>query len=161
MCTKLFQFDKVANTSSGQVPDSKAKNMVGLAIKVTQGSPHNETSTTSLYVVPCSQQDPFVVPFLHIKPKSSSTKKTKGHNRTHPRVDKTVQDQMHNQNMRHGMLSMVVSIMASPKEYGESRKKETRGLSRIFVVVLTNNEKYMTYSCMLLYGEPQAHVVVE
>ncbi|KAG0579191.1 hypothetical protein KC19_4G080100 [Ceratodon purpureus] len=162
MCTELFQFDTAANTSPGQSSSSEAKNMAeSVAAKAAQGSPHNVTSTLSVPVVPRSRRDPFAVPLPPVKPKPSADKPEEGRNGTDPRVEKTVREQMHSQNMRHGVSSMVVSVMAGPEEYGDSRRKGAKGLSRIFVVVLVDNQKYVTYSCMLPSGGPQAHVVAE
>ncbi|XP_024371305.1 uncharacterized protein [Physcomitrium patens] len=162
MCTELFQFDTAAAASSaGQASTSEAKNVAeSVAAKAAQGSPHNITSTLSGPIGPRSRRDPFAVPL----PPVNSKPPAKGEgprNGTDPRVENLVREQLHGQNLRDGISSMVVSVMAGPEEYGDSRRKGTKGLSRIFVVVLVDNQKYVTYSCILPSGGPQAHVVAE
>lgn len=161
MCTELFQFDTAPApaTSAGQGSNSETKTMAeSVAANAAQGSSLNVT----LPVVPRSRRDPFAVPLPPIKPKGASAGEERRSNGTDSRAENTVREQMHNQNMRHGVSSMVVSVLAGPEEYGDSRLKgSTKGLSRIFVVVLVDNQKYVTYSCMLPSGGPQAHVVAE
>lgn len=166
MCTELFQFDTgaAATTSPGQGSSPEAKTMAeSVAAKAaSQGSPHNVTSPFVVPVVPRSRRDPFAVPLPPIKPKPSAREERRS-NGTDPRVENTVREQLHNQNLRHGVSSMVVSVLAGPEDYGgDSRRKgTTKGLSQIFVVVLVDNQKYVTYSCMLPSGGPQAHVVAD
>ena len=44
--------------------------------------------------------------------------------------------------------SVVVSVLADPREDGDG-KISSKSLSRIFVVVLIDSVKYVTYSCVL------------
>ncbi|KAH7677233.1 Basic-leucine zipper domain-containing protein [Dioscorea alata] len=59
--------------------------------------------------------------------------------------------------------SMVVSILADPKEAGdgdgEGMISPKKSLSRIFVVVLMDSVKYVTYSCVLPRKTPAPHLV--
>lgn len=159
MCTELFQFDTAAATTSpeqGSTPEPK--NMAeSVAARAAQGSPHNITSTLSVPDAPRSRRDPFAVPLPPVKPKSAA-EGDGVRNDTDPRVKNIGRDHMHGRNLRDEVSSMVVSVMAGPEEYGDSRK-QTKGLSRIFVVILVQNQKYVTYSCMLPSGGPQGHVV--
>ncbi|KAM7257935.1 hypothetical protein ACFE04_013676 [Oxalis oulophora] len=45
--------------------------------------------------------------------------------------------------------SVVVSVLVDPREVGDSDMVTPKSLSRIFVVVLMDSVKYVTYSCML------------
>ncbi|PSS33499.1 BZIP transcription factor [Actinidia chinensis var. chinensis] len=58
--------------------------------------------------------------------------------------------------------SMVVSVLIDPREAGDSDGDGVMGLkslSRIFVVVLVDSVKYVTYSCMLPLKGSGAHLV--
>jgi hypothetical protein len=56
--------------------------------------------------------------------------------------------------------SMVVSVLAGPQEFSDiSRRKGAKGMSQIFVVVLVDGVKYVTYSCVLPSTRPQPHIV--
>ena len=58
--------------------------------------------------------------------------------------------------------SMVVSVLVDPREAGDSDGDGVMGLkslSRIFVVVLVDSVKYVTYSCMLPLKGSSAHLV--
>ncbi|CAN1174953.1 bZIP transcription factor 17 [Linum perenne] len=45
--------------------------------------------------------------------------------------------------------SMVVSVLVDPREVGDSDVVSPKSLSRVFVVVLVDSVKYVTYSCVL------------
>lgn len=58
--------------------------------------------------------------------------------------------------------SMVVSILADPREAGDIEVDggiSPKTLSRIFVVVLIDSVKYVTYSCMLPFKGASSHLV--
>ncbi|KAL3819671.1 hypothetical protein ACJIZ3_005576 [Penstemon smallii] len=58
--------------------------------------------------------------------------------------------------------SMVVSVLVDPREAGDvdvNGVLGTKSLSRIFVVVLVDSVKYVTYSCMLPFMGSAHHVV--
>lgn len=58
--------------------------------------------------------------------------------------------------------SMVVSILADPREAGDIDVDggiSPKSLSRIFVVVLIDSVKYVTYSCMLPFKGASSHLV--
>uniref|UniRef100_A0ACD5YSI1 Uncharacterized protein n=1 Tax=Avena sativa TaxID=4498 RepID=A0ACD5YSI1_AVESA len=53
--------------------------------------------------------------------------------------------------------SVVVSVLADPREDGEG-KISSKSLSRIFVVVLIDSVKYVTYSCVLPFKNHSPHL---
>lgn len=59
--------------------------------------------------------------------------------------------------------SMVVSVLVDPREAGENSEVDGRigskSLSRIFVVVLLDSVKYVTYSCVLPFKVISPHLV--
>lgn len=59
--------------------------------------------------------------------------------------------------------SMVVSVLVDPREAGDNSEVDGRigskSLSRIFVVVLLDSVKYVTYSCMLPFKVTSPHLV--
>lgn len=159
VCTELFQFDtSPAPTSPDEGVSSEAKDIAAsVASKAAQGSHHNLTSKVSLPVAPRSRRDPFAVPLPPVRPKSSSVGE-KGNNGTDPGVEDIVKDHMKGRHSQDAPSTMVVSVLAGPEEYG--KKGGRKGMSRVFVVVLVNSQKYVTYSCILPHGD-RPHVVAD
>jgi hypothetical protein len=57
--------------------------------------------------------------------------------------------------------SVVVSVLADPREVGEGNGEgriSSKSLSRIFVVVLIDSVKYVTYSCVLPFKNHSPHL---
>jgi len=57
--------------------------------------------------------------------------------------------------------SVVVSVLADPREAGEGNGEgriSSKSLSRIFVVVLIDSVKYVTYSCVLPFKNHSPHL---
>lgn len=62
----------------------------------------------------------------------------------------------------NSLSSMVVSVLVDPREGGDGDVDGVMGkksLSRIFVVVLVDSVKYVTYSCMLPFKGSVPHLV--
>uniref|UniRef100_A0A5B6YWW6 Putative bZIP transcription factor family protein 10 n=1 Tax=Davidia involucrata TaxID=16924 RepID=A0A5B6YWW6_DAVIN len=82
------------------------------------------------------------------------------HNITKEHVGrKSEKENFHGSN---SLSSMVVSVLVDPKETGDSDGDGMMGpksLSRIFVVVLLDGVKYVTYSCMLPFKGSGHHLV--
>lgn len=56
--------------------------------------------------------------------------------------------------------SMVVSVLTDPREEGSDGDTDgTQSLSRVFIVVLVDGVKYVTYSCVLPRPEEVSHLV--
>lgn len=160
VCTELFQFDtSPAPTSPDEGVNAEAKDIAAsVASKAAQGSHHNLTSKVSLPVAPRSRRDPFAVPLPPVRPKSSSSMGEKGNNGTDPGVEDIVKDHMKGRHSQDAPSTMVVSVLAGPEEYG--KKGGRKGMSQVFVVVLVNSQKYVTYSCILPHGD-RPHVVAD
>lgn len=65
-------------------------------------------------------------------------------------------------NINNKTSSMVVSVLFDPREAGDADVDGvmgTKSLSRIFVVVLIDSVKYVTYSCMLPFKGSAPHLV--
>lgn len=58
--------------------------------------------------------------------------------------------------------SVVVSVLADPREAGDGDsdpRMNPKSLSRIFVVVLLDGVRYVTYSCTLPFKSASPHLV--
>jgi hypothetical protein len=56
---------------------------------------------------------------------------------------------------------VVVSVLADPREAGDGNGEgriSSKSLSRIFVVVLIDSVKYVTYSCVLPFKTHSPHL---
>ncbi|KAI3472380.1 hypothetical protein Pfo_029141 [Paulownia fortunei] len=70
--------------------------------------------------------------------------------------------QKENLNGNNTVSPMVVSVLVDPREAGDADVDGvmgTKSLSRIFVVVLIDSVKYVTYSCMLPFKGSAPHIV--
>ncbi|KAM2968393.1 hypothetical protein FF1_028543 [Malus domestica] len=135
MCTEVFQFDVSAATSSGGIiPASSVSNV----------SEHRQ-NTTELN----RGRNRRILRGLPI-PLAGS-----GHNVTEENVKGNRQN-----NTLPGNRSaspMVVSVLVDPREAGDidvDGMIKPKSLSRIFVVVLLDSVKYVTYSCVLPRSGP-------
>lgn len=58
--------------------------------------------------------------------------------------------------------SVVVSVLADPRDAGDGEGDERispKSMSRVFVVVLLDSVKYVTYSCVLPFKTSAPHLV--
>lgn len=125
MCSEVFQFD----VSSAIVPASSTQN-----VSMERG----QNSTQLLKI-----RNRRVLNGLPSLPRSShnTSDETSGRN--------SQKDHFSGNNSRS---SMIVSVLVDPKEVDDMEGKGVMGpksISRIFVVVLLDSVKYVTYSCML------------
>ncbi|XP_076913779.1 bZIP transcription factor 17-like [Bidens hawaiensis] len=141
MCTEVFQFDaSVAGASGAIIPATSAVN-----ITATENH-HNSTHITTV-------KNRRILHSLPIPLSDSTTNITKeqvsGHDSKH-------EDHLKNKSVS----SMVVSVLVDPREAGDGGDVDGvmggiggggkgKSFSRIFVVVLLDSVKYVTYSCML------------
>ncbi|CAM6032838.1 unnamed protein product [Sphagnum compactum] len=161
MCTELFQFDTspVTSAPSEESSNAAAKDVAeSVASEAAQGNTHNNASSkNSVPLMPQSRRNPFAVP---LPPTSPSGRVSGAKNGSDPTVEKLVREQLHQQGEMGNQSSMVVSVLAGPQEFADtSRRKGAKGMSRIFVVVLVDGVKYVTYSCVLPSTGPQPHIV--
>ncbi|KAJ0258271.1 bZIP transcription factor 17 [Hirschfeldia incana] len=126
MCTEVFQFD-VSSTSGAIIPASPAANVSAEHSKNTTDT-HRRKNRRTLrgLAIPLPGSD---FNFTKEHQRNSSSKEIKPAS------------------------SMVVSVLVDPREGGDGDMDGMIGgpksLSRVFVVVLVDSAKYVTYSCVL------------
>lgn len=137
MCTEVFQFD----VSAAIVPASTPRNI---------SEAQNKNSTQ-----PSKARNRR---FLHPLPFPESSHNISGHEHTGRRPEKE------DLNIKKNTSSMVVSVLFDPREVSDGdvdgvMGTKSKSLSRIFVVVLMDSVKYVTYSCMLPFKGAASHLV--
>lgn len=127
MCTEVFQFD-VSPTPGAITPANSVRNVS--TVEENHNSTHNKGQNRRIL-------RGFPIPLAgaanNISKESSDSKKD-------------------NSNRNSSYSPMVVSVLVDPREAGDLSDDGILGkkpLSRIFVVVLLDSVKYVTYSCML------------
>ncbi|KFK34907.1 hypothetical protein AALP_AA5G209200 [Arabis alpina] len=131
MCTEVFQFD-VSSTSGAIIPASPATKQPKNATDTHKGKKNRRILRGGL---PVSD-------FSLTKDQNSSSKENFQETKPGP--------------------SMVVSVLVDPREGGDGDIDgmigRTKSLSRVFIVLLVDGVKYVTYSCVL--PQPQVpHIV--
>ncbi|KAK9057737.1 hypothetical protein SSX86_022575 [Deinandra increscens subsp. villosa] len=141
MCTEVFQFDTSAASASGSIVP--ATSMVNIT---STNNRHNSTYITTV-------KNRRILHSLPIPLSDSTTNITKEQVAGH--------DSKHEDRHKHTPASsMVVSVLVDPREAGDGGDMDGgmmggggggkgKSFSRIFVVVLLDSVKYVTYSCML------------
>ncbi|XP_059295867.1 bZIP transcription factor 17-like [Lycium ferocissimum] len=125
MCTEVFQFDVSSSAPGGIVPATNARN---LSIEERQNDTRVHRNRRILN-----------------GPSVSLSRSS--HN-----ISKEQTGKQENFSGNKSLSSMVVSVLVDPREAGDGDGDGMMGpksLSRIFVVVLIDSVKYVTYSCML------------
>lgn len=131
MCTEVFQFD----VSAAIVPATSVANVTG-------ENHHNSTYITSV-------KNRRILHGLPIPLSGSTTTITK------EQMGAANDSKHENLHKNSSVSSMVVSVLFDPREAGDGGDVEgmmggkSKSFSRIFVVVLLDSVKYVTYSCML------------
>ena len=138
MCTEVFQFDVSPASASGAiVPASSVAN-------VSAKQPQNTTRNTQL-----KGGNRRILHKLPIPLAGSNYNITKEHGTKNSGKD----DFQGNRSVS----SMVVSVLVDPREAGDSDVDgvmKPKSLSRIFVVLLIDSVRYVTYSCVLPRSAP-------
>ncbi|XP_073275198.1 bZIP transcription factor 17-like [Primulina huaijiensis] len=141
MCTEVFQFDvSSASTSGAIVPATASRN---ISEQQNKNSSHLSKGRNRriLHGHP--------IPF----PGSS-------HNISEEQAGRHSQNK--NLNINKSASSVVVSVLVDPREASDTDVDGVMGakaLSRIFVVILIDSVKYVTYSCMLPFRGAAPHLV--
>ncbi|BBN00798.1 bZIP transcription factor 17/28/49 [Marchantia polymorpha subsp. ruderalis] len=153
MCTEVFRFDTsptrtAPNTETSRGSSSVAEDQVsGVREEKTSAKTTEEPSTRK-------KRDPYAVPLPPIRRQDG--------NGTEPVVDKVFKGQQ-SDTEGHDASTMVVSVFTGPQDVSAEDSRTgggpAKGLSQIFVVVLVDSVKYITYSCMLPPTGSQVHVV--
>lgn len=145
MCTEVFQFEiSPAPSSSSPGSGSRVGDANDLAENKTAWLQGNGPRKAGRSVSRSGKSPSYAVPLppvghkviYNATSKNGSFAGTKGGYA----ADKEFAKQ------KHGSSSVVVSVLAGPEQ---SKLSGGNGLSRIFVVVLVDSVKYVTYSCML------------
>ncbi|XP_031263841.1 bZIP transcription factor 17-like [Pistacia vera] len=130
MCTEVFQFDVSPASASGAI--IPASSVANISVEDRQNATHVNKGKNRriLHGLPV----PFTGSDLNIS-------------REH--VERKSQDRFQG---NKSASSMIVSVLVDPREAGDGDVDSTinpKSLSRIFVVVLMDSVKYVTYSCVL------------
>ncbi|KAL0453246.1 UNVERIFIED_CONTAM: bZIP transcription factor 17 [Sesamum latifolium] len=134
MCTEVFQFD----VSAAIVPATATRNI------------SEEQTKNSTRLIKGKNRR-----ILHSVPLTDSP-----HNISREHTGRNSEKEGLNGNKNAS--SMVVSVLFDPREAGDADVDGvmgTKSLSRIFVVVLIDSVKYVTYSCMLPFKGSALHLV--
>ncbi|KAL3639659.1 hypothetical protein CASFOL_014627 [Castilleja foliolosa] len=142
MCTEVFQFDvSSASTSGAIVPAATTRN-------ISQEHNHNSTHLSR-------SRNRRILRGLPIPLPESPHNLSSRHARRN--------SQKNILNGDNPISPMVVSVLVDPREVGGDADVDgvmgPKSLSRIFVVVLVDSVKYVTYSCMLPFKGSTQHLV--
>ncbi|KAJ8511566.1 hypothetical protein OPV22_002000 [Ensete ventricosum] len=147
MCTEVFQFDVSSSSSSSSiVPTNSIINASSIVnasenLPPTSSHPRKKRNRRIMY------------------PEPIPLRGTTTANNTEQFEKPTESSNFHNPKP---VSSVVVSILADPREAGDGEtdgRISPNSLSRIFVVVLLDSVKYVTYSCVLPFKTSAAHLV--
>lgn len=128
MCTEVFQFDVSSSAPGAIVSATNARNM---SMQERQNATRVHKNRRILNGHPVSLSR---TPHNFSEEQNGTTGKQE------------------NLSGNKSLSSMVVSVLVDPREVGDADGEGIMGpksLSRIFVVVLMDSVKYVTYSCML------------
>ncbi|KZV47570.1 hypothetical protein F511_32185 [Dorcoceras hygrometricum] len=141
MCTEVFQFDvSPASVAGGIIPASTQKN---ISQEQDRNSTHFNKGRNRRFL----HDHPLPLPESHHNTSEEHRKRD------------SRKDNLDGNNLTS---SMVVSVLVDPRETGDSDVDGVMGknaISRIFVVVLVDSVKYVTYSCMLPFLGSTSHLV--
>ncbi|CAI9779553.1 unnamed protein product [Fraxinus pennsylvanica] len=144
MCTEVFQFDISSASASGALVRATVGNITAEAEKIQNSTYHRKGRNRRILR---SRSIPI--------PLSGTS-----HNISKEHAERNSQKE--NLNGNNSISSMVVSVLFDPREAGDVDGDGMMGvkpLSRIFVVVLIDSVKYVTYSCMLPFKGSGPHLV--
>ncbi|KAF5197320.1 bZIP transcription factor [Thalictrum thalictroides] len=139
MCTEVFQFDASPSANPGAI--------------IPAPSTVNVSATNTSESVHLSKRNRRILNHLPVPLTGSDFNHTKQH--------AGISSQNGDFHKNKSGSSMVVSVLVDPREAGELEVDggiSPKSLSRIFVVVLIDSVKYVTYSCMLPF-KGSSHLV--
>ncbi|XP_010525437.1 PREDICTED: bZIP transcription factor 17 [Tarenaya hassleriana] len=140
MCTEVFQFD--VSTSGAIVPASSASSVMTAHHKNTTNNTNSGKNRRILRGLPV----PLPVSDFNLTKNNSS--------RNSSSEDKLGETKPASSSSSSSSSSMVVSVLVDPREGSDgdidgNGMMGPKSLSRVFVVVLMDSVKYVTYSCVL------------
>ncbi|CAD6216899.1 unnamed protein product [Miscanthus lutarioriparius] len=144
MCTEVFQFDASPSSahSNGIIP-VYSNAMSNSSQNFTQNLPSAHPHTVKNRRISYSEAIPL----------RGSTSNDTEHLKTPPKNESF--------GSTKPVSSVVVSVLADPREAGDGDGEgriSSKSLSRIFVVVLIDSVKYVTYSCVLPFKSHSPHL---
>ncbi|KAL6193328.1 hypothetical protein ACLB2K_034412 [Fragaria x ananassa] len=134
MCTEVFQFDVSAANSGGIIPASSVANV----------SEHNSNATRLNRGGNRRILGGRAIPLA-------------GSNHNVTDDERAIRNNQSSNNFQVSNSSMVVSVLVDPREAGDidvDGMIKPKSLSRVFVVLLLDSVKYVTYSCVLPRSAP-------
>lgn len=144
MCTEVFQFDvSPASTTGGIIP----------ATKIVNASVANTTKKLPPSAHPRRMRNRRIMRPEPIPLKGATLNDTERFGGP---------SGSSNSGVNKSVTSMVVSVLVDPREAGDGdddARVSAKSLSRIFVVVLLDSVKYVTYSCVLPFKSNSPHLV--
>lgn len=162
MCTEVFQFDASPNSPSTtanskivtSVASRIANNSGGQSSNNSSGSKINEAHRSAPVYPSKNRRVSYAVP---LPPARAPLKDRNERNFTdHAEI---IHEERGYRRNNTAPSSMVVSILVDPRETNDDGMLSSGSLSRIFVVVLVDSVKYVTYSCVLPSKGSGPHLV--
>lgn len=162
MCTEVFQFDASPNSPSTtanskivtSVASRIANNSGGQSSNNSSGSKINEAQRSAPVYPSKNRRVSYAVP---LPPARAPLKDIIERNFTdHAEI---IHEERGYRRNNTAPSSMVVSILVDPRETSDDGMLSSGSLSRIFVVVLVDSVKYVTYSCVLPSKGSGSHLV--
>jgi hypothetical protein len=142
MCTEVFQFDVSPSSdhANGIVPvysNAMSNSSQNFTENLPARRPHKNRRILYSEAIPLR----------------GSTSNDTEHLKAHPKNESYARSRP--------VSSVVVSVLADPREAGGGNsdgRSSSKSLSRIFVVVLIDSVKYVTYSCVLPFKNHSPHL---
>ncbi|CAL9186004.1 unnamed protein product [Musa hybrid cultivar] len=146
MCTEVFQFDVSSSSSSSSIfPTSSIMNSSSIT-NATENLPPSSAR-------PGKNKNRRIMHPEPIPLRGTTRNNTKQFDKSSERSN------LHN---NKPVSSVVVSVLADPRDAGDGEGDERispKSMSRVFVVVLLDSVKYVTYSCVLPFKTSAPHLV--
>lgn len=147
MCTEVFQFDVSSSSSSSSIfPASSIMNSSSITNATEKNLPPSSAR-------PGKNKNRRIMHPERIPLRGTTRNNTKQFDKSSERSN------LHN---NKPVSSVVVSVLADPRDAGDGEGDERispKSTSRVFVVVLLDSIKYVTYSCVLPFKTSAPHLV--
>lgn len=138
MCTEVFRFDVSPASTGGIIPAAPAAAAAAAAVNRTANSSHPAKTRNRRALHPYAQP----IPLPSAAPQNGTEEGGGGGAAGRPASP-----------------AMVVSVLVDPREAADAEFEgviSPKSVSRVFVVVLLDSVKYVTYSCVLPFKAPAA-----
>jgi hypothetical protein len=142
MCTEVFQFDVSPSATHAN----------GIVPVYSDAMPNSSQNFTEKLPVGRPQKNRRIL-YSEAIPMQGSTSNDTENLKAHPKNESYARSKP--------VSSVVVSVLAGPREAGDGNSDgmiPSKSLSRIFVVILIDSVKYVTYSCVLPFKNHSPHL---